>query len=106
MTFSRWMKRLPDLSLSAPHLKEFLHFSELAAYSSGETLSSVPPEQISLCCAAILREISLAECQKTAAILRAKERSTLLEADRSMNFSLSPTNSLAAEAGSTLVSAS
>lgn len=106
MTFSRWMKRLPDLSQNVPHLKEFLHFSELAAYSSGETLSSVPPEKIRNCCDAILREISLAECQKAAAILRAKEKSALLEADRSMNFSLSPANSLAAGTGSTLVSAS
>ena len=106
ITFSRWIKRLPDLSVNAPHLNEFLHLTELAAYGSGETFSTVSSEQISHLCAAILREISLAKCQKTAAALRAREKSTLLEADRSTNFSVSPANRLPTETDSTLVSAS
>jgi hypothetical protein len=106
MTFSRWIKRLPDLSTETPHLNDFLRLVELAAYGTKESFSSIERQHIVDCCTAILREISLAKCQKSAEQLRAREKSTLLEADRSANFPVSPDETLPTGTGSNLVSVS
>lgn len=106
MTFSRWIKRLPDLSTETPHLNDFLRLVELAAYGTRKSFSSIDRQHIVDCCAAILREISLAKCQKTAERLRAREKSTLLEAERAANFAVSPDETLPTGTGSNFLSVS
>lgn len=94
ITFSRWMKRLPELSRNTAHLNEFLRFVELAAYGAEGDVSSFAPSQINDCCIAVVREISLKRCQKAAAVMRAKDKSAQLEIDRSTNFPISPVDLL------------
>jgi hypothetical protein len=104
-TFPRWMKRLPELSGNAIHLKEFLRLLELAAYGAEGAFSSLKTQHINDCCAAVVREISLKHCHKAAAMIRSKEQSAQLEIDRSANFSTSPAGLLPTEASSKLLSA-
>jgi hypothetical protein len=103
-TFSRWMKRLPELSGNAAQLNEFLRYVELAAYGAEGAFSSFTPPQINDCCIAVVREISLKHCQKAAALIRAKDKSAQLEIDRSANFPISPVDLLPTEASSKLLS--
>jgi hypothetical protein len=103
-TFSRWMKRLPDLSTGKNHLNEFLRFVDLAAYGGEGAFSSVEGSQISNCCHAVVREISLAHCQKAAALIRSKEKSAQFEIDRSANFPMSPVDVLPTGSSSKLLS--
>ena len=104
-TFSRWMKRLPDVSTNTNHLNDFLRFVELAAYGAEGVFSSLETPRINDCCAAVVREISLTHCRKAAALIRAKEKSAQLEIDRSANFPMSPVDLLPTEANSKLLSA-
>ncbi len=106
MTFSRWIRRLWDSSAETPQLNEFLRLVELAAYGTRESFSSIEPQYIVDCCAASLREFSLAKCQKTAERLRAREKSMLLKADRAANFPVSPEEMFPTGTASKLVSAS
>ena len=105
-TFSRWMKRLPDVSRNTHHLNEFLRCVELAAYGAENALSLLETQQINDCCDAVVREISLTHCQKAATLIRAKEQTAQLKIDRSVNFPMSPAELLPLEASSKLVSAS
>ena len=103
-TFSRWMKRLPEVSTNTNHLNDFLRFVELAAYGVEGVFSSLDTPQINDCCAAVVREISLAHCLKAAALIRNKEKSGQLEIDRSANFPMSPMDLVSTEGSSKLLS--
>ena len=103
-TFSRWMKRLPDVSANTNHLNDFLSFVELAAYGAEGVFSSLGTQRVNDCCTAVVREISLAHCLKAAALIRSKEKSALLEIDRSANFPMSPSDLLPTGSSSKLLS--